>query len=95
MKKISEKTLLTANCNCSLNFIAGVDGSMPCCFKSNASKAAGFNSVDDGIAVEILAWLFKIALKKASSSSIILGVVVEVLVFVPNLEIYYGLIKIP
>lgn len=44
-----------ANCNCSLNFIAGVDGSMPCCFKSNASKAAGFNSVDDGIAVEILA----------------------------------------
>lgn len=44
-----------ANCNCSLTFIAGVDGSMPCCFKSNASKAAGFTSVDDGGIVEMTA----------------------------------------
>jgi len=47
-----EDRLLTDNC--SLSFVAGVVGSMPCCFKSRASKAAGFISVDDGVVVEML-----------------------------------------
>jgi hypothetical protein len=43
-----------ANCNCSLRFVAGVGGSIPCCFKSNANKAAGFTSVEDGTAVVVV-----------------------------------------
>jgi len=40
--------------NCSLSFVAGVVGSMPCCFRSRANKAAGFISVDDDVVVEML-----------------------------------------
>lgn len=43
------------NCNCSLSFVAGVVGSIPCCFRSKASKAAGFVSVDGDAVVEMLA----------------------------------------
>lgn len=51
--EITTGRLLTANCNCSLSFVAGVDGAIPCCFKSNASKAAGFTSVDGGVVVVV------------------------------------------
>lgn len=53
LMEITTGRLLTANCNCSLSFVAGVDGAIPCCFKSNASKAAGFTSVDGGVVVVV------------------------------------------
>lgn len=83
VKKISERKktkILTDNCNCSLSFVAGVVGSIPCCFSSKANKAAGFASVDDAVVVDTVAWLLKIALRKASSSSLNPRVVAEVLV---------------
>jgi len=52
LENAMEDRLLTDNC--SLSFVAGVVGSMPCCFRSRASKAAGFISVVDDVVVEML-----------------------------------------
>lgn len=51
---------------------------MPCSFKSNANKAAEFVLVDAVVVVETPAWLLKIVLKKASSSSVVSRSVTEV-----------------